>query len=495
MPPGHFDKIPLPSMGIKHLSGLLLLLTVSGCSSFADKSGYQQDIQQQQSQLAHWQAAQPADDNSAPNTADSSSILALLASEQLEQLVQQSLTANPGLQQTLYTLRKTRAERRVTDANGWPEADLSFSGQRSKDSGNSFNAAVSVSWELDLWAQLADNRSAASEDVAEQLATFQSARDTLVAEVMSGWLQLIQLQQAISIQQQLLVTLRNNEQTILSRYRSGIGELDDLDSARTSLASAEATQADNQYQLVAAKRSLRTLLGLADDTELAALGLTIPTDFPAVGMPLIELPEQTLARRPDLLAAWHALKASELRVDIAYKDMLPSISLSASLSDSGGSPSAALFDNPVWTILGQLTAPLFRAGALQAAADAAEYSAAQSAQSYRETLLTAVQEVENALDLERSLQLQQAATEQSLQTAIRNEQRYQQRYRAGLATLLELLNVQQSRYSQQSQLNSLTYQRLNNRITLGLALGLPGVSSNQSNLSTTSTLSDASEAR
>ncbi|MGB1091879.1 MAG: TolC family protein, partial [Oceanobacter sp.] len=94
-------------------------------------------------------------------------------------------------------------------------------------------------------------------------------------------------------------------------------------------------------------------------------------------------------------------------------------------------------------------------------------------QSYRETLLTAVQEVTDALALDQSLQRQIEERQQALDSARRNEARYLARYRSGLATLLELLSVQQSRYDLEAQLNSLTYERLNNRIQLGLALGWP----------------------
>ncbi|MDO6804998.1 TolC family protein, partial [Wenyingzhuangia sp. 1_MG-2023] len=122
------------------------------------------------------------------------------------------------------------------------------------------------------------------------------------------------------------------------------------------------------YQLAAAKRSLRTLLGRVTDTAEDDAEVPIPADYPAVLLPLVELPEQTLARRPDLQAAWQALQAADLRTQVAYKDMLPSLSISAALSDTATSPSSSLLTDPVWSLLGQLTAPLFRGGELKAAA-------------------------------------------------------------------------------------------------------------------------------
>ncbi|MGB3596293.1 MAG: TolC family protein, partial [Pseudomonas neustonica] len=128
--------------------------------------------------------------------------------------------------------------------------------------------------------------------------------------------------------------------------------------------------------------------------------------------------------------------------------------------------------DPVWSLLGQLTAPLYQGGQLRAAADIAELTTAQSYQAYRETLVTAVTEVENALGQERSLAQQQAHVETALARQQNNLTQYQERYRNGTATVLELLIVQQQTYNLEAQLDTIIYNRLANRITLGLALGL-----------------------
>ncbi|MFK4752269.1 TolC family protein [Oceanobacter antarcticus] len=482
-----FPAFPLPL--IPRTARLLPVMLLAGCASLSgEQQAVQQTLMDEQASVQQWQAT-PVTFVAGEEAVESNSLLALLPDEQLTQLVKQSLAANPGLQQTWLTLQILRSEQRGVEAGQLPQADLGFAASRGENTGNSFSTELSVSWELDLWAKLANSSAAAAADVAEQLALYQSARDTQVAEVMSSWLQLIQLNNAIEWQALRLAALGKNEQAILQRYRRGVGDLDDLDSARSALASAESTQADNRYQLAAAKRSLRTLLGQVTDTTAESAGVVIPDDYPAVLMPLVDLPEQTLARRPDLQAAWQALEAADLRTRVAYKDMLPSLSISAALSDSGRSPAASLLTDPVWSLLGQLTAPLFRGGELKAAARTAELTAAQSAQAYRETLLTAVTEVENALDQEVALERQQAAIQRALLSARANEERYLRRYRSGLVDLLDLLTVQQSRYDLEGTLNTLTYQRLSNRITLGLALGLPATTSLKNTTGSSSELS------
>ncbi|WVM92469.1 TolC family protein [Halopseudomonas pachastrellae] len=122
--------------------------------------------------------------------------------------------------------------------------------------------------------------------------------------------------------------------------------------------------------------------------------------------------------------------------------------------------------------MGELSAPLYQGGALRAAADIAELTAAERWQAYRETLLGAVNEVSDALGQEQALDQQQAHITEALARQRNSLTQYQRRYRTGGATLLELLEVQQQTYDLEAQLDTLIYNRLTNRITLGLALGL-----------------------
>ena len=445
-------------LDVKVLLLSLCGILVSGCSTLSDSSDYIAQADTDRGNITSW--------SEVDNGEDATYLNQLLASPAVEQLIAEARAANPDLQQTLLSLEILRAQYRATRADALPDIDAGFGASKTEDADTSYSGSVTVSWELDLWSKISDETSAAASDVAEQLALYQAARDALAAEVMQGWLQLINLRRSVAIEMQRVELLEKNEQWILQRYRSGLGDLEDLDSAQTSAASARATLIAVQESLQQQQRALNLLLGRSQGSTVIA------SDYPQVLVPLTALPEQTLQRRPDLKAAFLAIIANDSRTAVAYKDMLPSISLEAALSDTGTSPGDALLKNPVWSLLGQLTAPLFRGGELQANADAAELATAQSYQAYRETLLTAVQEVEDAIGQESSLGKQQQQIESALQSARRNYQQYQQKYRNGLVSVLDLLEVQQEAFDLELQLNDLTYERLSNRITLGLALGL-----------------------
>lgn len=445
-----FTRIVVP------IAGAMLL---SACTGLTPRNDFAAQAEHQTTQVPHWGTAIPGE--------PVGMLTDLIGSAELDALVREAFANNPGLQQTLLTLEMSRIDLQITDSSRLPEASTGLAADRSENGATRYTGSVSVSWQVDLWRKLADGVRAAERDVAQQQALLDGARDSLAAEVMVAWLGLIGEQRALAVEKARLATLELNTSLILQRYRSGLGTLEDLDSARSAEHSSRATVVAGGEAVARRQRSLRILIGRVTDAPLE-----LPAGYPDVLVPLADLPEQTLARRPDLRAAYHAIVAADLRTRAAYKDLLPSLSLSAMLEDIASSPAQALLTDPVWSLLGQLTAPLFNGGRLQAEAERQELSTARAYQAYRETLLTAIGEVRDGLGREKALAEQQQHLEFALQHQRSNLARYEQKYRSGGATILELLSVQRETYDLESQLDALIHDRLANRVTLALALGL-----------------------
>lgn len=444
------------------VTGTLLALLLGGCATLPEPDGYSRLVDEQVAGKVAW--------SEIDGGAQTAFLDDLIDSDSLDDLIRQSLKENPGLQSTLLTLDVRRAQLRERDGTQLPVLEAAIDGNREENADAQFTGALSISWEVDVWQRIADGVRAAELDVAEQAALSQSVRDTLVGEVMKGWLALTALQHDLEINQRRLETQELYADFILQRYRNGLGDLEDLDSARSSAAETRADIEAAREALWRQQRDLSVLLGRSGETDID------PADtYPGVSIPLVDLPDQTLARRPDLKAAYLAVQAAESRAAAAYKDLLPSLSLRAALTDSGDSLQDGLLANPVWSLLGQLTAPLFQGGQLRAAADVADLQVAIAYQEYRQTLLDAVAEVETAIRFEKSLAKRQQHVEQALEMARNNLVQYQQRYRGGLVSILDLLEVQQQTYDLEARFDNLVYQRLSNRVGLGMALGL-GVS-------------------
>ncbi|WP_300495406.1 TolC family protein [uncultured Methylophaga sp.] len=443
---------------LKKLVSLPLVMLVA-CSITPEQPDYVTLISAEQQRVEQWQ--------NFPQQTDVAYLNDLIDTDMFEGLLQTAMQSNPSLQQTLLTLQIRQSQLTQAAAENRPFISSGFSALNSSDSDASFGADLSVSWQADLWGKLADNERAAKLDITEQNLLYQSARDTLAAEVMQVWLTLIAQQRAIDIEQQRNDSLQQTESFILQRYRQGLGTLEDLDLARSAVATSSARVESLTENFRQQSIQLKTLIGQVDNPQF-----DLPEDYPQVVIPEIDLPRQSLNRRPDLLAAYAAIQAASARTEVAYKDLLPSLNLQAVLEDVGSSPRASLFTAPVWSLLGQLTAPLYQGGQLRAAAEVSELDTAIAYQQYRDTLLNAVTEIEQALSQEQALVKRQQHIETALASAENNLLQYQANYRSGLFAILDLLTVQQQTYDLQAQLDDLIYQRLLNRISLGLALGL-----------------------
>jgi NodT family efflux transporter outer membrane factor (OMF) lipoprotein len=447
---------------IRHLLFPVLVtcgvLFLSSCS-IGPQGNYEMRVEQDLKRTPDWSLQEDAK--------EVTSLKELISAPELDVLIEEALTANPNLQQTVLALKITQAQRRQATGDRLPEVGFNAYAEKEEGKDEGFSGALSISWELDLWKKLADSESAAMMDEKEQQALLEAARTSLVGQVMSEWLGLIHDQRTIDIEALRLENLEKNELYIKQRYRNGIGTLEDLDSARASTAVSRASLVEYKENLVQRQRLLKTLLG-----RIGTENLTVKSLYPEVLKPLADLPEQTLQRRPDLQAAYFAIESANLRTSVAYKELLPSISLKVALEDISDSPGSMLLSDPVWALLGQLTAPLFQGGKLRAEAEVAELTAAQSFEMYRETLLEAISEVENALSYEQSITARQKHITSALSSARNSLERYQESYRSGLVDILDLLTVQKKTFDLAAQLDNIIYERLANRIDLGLALGL-----------------------
>lgn len=438
---------------------LVSISLLSACAPVKTQQDYDADITARLSSLSEWDALTEGMQLNRLND--------VFKSDEVDRLLALADTHNPSLQQSLLNLQIAQAQVTQTSAQQKPQLNADLSALRQENSQDTFNSELSVSWQLDMWGKLRDATQATELDLEQQRYLTQSVRDSLAASILNSWLSLIAQKNAIGIEQKRRATLQQNESYIIQRYRNGLGTLNDLDTARTSTANSRATLESTQQAFQQGLRDLRTLVGQLSQDEFR-----VPEHFPEVTLSHIPLPEQTLRQRPDLKAAYLAIKAADLRSSVAYKELLPSFNIQAALNESASSLREALFVSPVWSLLGQLTAPLYQGGQLRAETEIAQLQTAYSYQSYRTILLTAVNEVESTIDRERSLTIQITHLKTALNSALNNLQQYQKSYRTGLVDMLDLLTIQQQTFDIESQLNSMSYALLSNRVSLGLALGL-----------------------
>lgn len=186
----------------------------------------------------------------------------------------------------------------------------------------------------------------------------------------------------------------------------------------------------------------------------------------------IGVPSELVKRKPSLQSAWYQLLSQDATVAYTQKQRYPSLRLGGSVGSSS-SEFSELFDGDFssWSVVAGLTSPIFNAGRLKAQTEQQKLLLKQQEQQYLITLFSAFEQVENALDLDASLQQQYQATLKSQDNALQAETLSFEQYQAGLESYTTVLDAQTRSFVAQTSVINLKNQIIANRIQLHLALG------------------------
>jgi len=404
------------------------------------------------------------------------------ADETARALVSEALAANPDLAGTAARLLQSVAAARLKTADREVTAGLALSAGRSKNNfigfplvagvpvirSSSYELALDLSWEPDVWGRLAAGEQAAVSDVRAAAADLAGARLSLVGATLAAWYGLVEATAQRALAVRTLGVWDRHAELVERRHRSGLRPALDRRTVAANRAAAAAELSERGRLEQAAIRSLEVLLGRYPSAELAATN-----SFPSLERSVpAGLPVELLQRRADLVAAEARLRSAEFRVDQARADFYPHLTLSGSMGMRGENPSD-LFDDDfsVWSLFGHALQPLVDGDRLQSRWELVDARAAEAMAGFRSTLLAAVSEVETRLSADEW----NAETEAALEVASREADAALSlagdRYRGGLIDLVTLLDSQRSAHRAAGALLSLRYARVRNRIELHLALG------------------------
>jgi len=394
----------------------------------------------------------------------------------LNELQAKLLVGNENLKSVATQVANARALISAADSALLPQLSIGGSGTRSKasSSGNSnvvqsnINNSVSLnanaSWELDLWGRL-------SEGISQAQANYQASKDDLAAARLSAQALLVQTYftlRTAELQGDLLVRTAAFYQRSLdltqARYQGGVAAQSDVLQASTQLTSAQAQVADNAAQRAQAEHALAVLLGLPPSSLDVAPQAALPV--PPVAPEL--LPSTLLERRPDIAAAQARVQAAYAQIGIADAAYFPSLTLTG----SGGyrnSTLTNLIDAPhlFWSIGASLAETVLDGGQRKLASAQARNAADAATSTYRQTVLTAFQEVEDNLVAARQLAIQADLQAQAVDAARRNLDIVQDQYRAGTVGYLNVVVAETALLQAESSLIGVKDRQL---VAVGLLL-------------------------
>lgn len=402
--------------------------------------------------------------------------------EELNIFVTNALEHNPGLAQAIAQARIAEAQSRSVRADLFPQISAGLNSARQQRQGasapgsegggqtisNSHSASLDVSWEVDLWGRLSSLSAAGQADFLAASEQLRGMHQSLAANVVSLYLGVVQAQAQVELSEQTVEALSQFAQQVENRVNAGIVSPTDVALAYANLSSAKAGLAQRRENLARVTRQLETLMG-----EYPAGQLITTSELPAVPpLPSAGVPAELLARRPDVRSAEWALQAADYRLSAAERSFLPSISLTGS-AGSTGSELADLFSSGsfIWTIAGNIVQPIFQGGRLRAQADVAEGQRDEAFYTYVDVALTALSEVETALEVDTLLKQRVIESDEAADYAEEAVRVSFNRYMQGIEPFLNVLESYQRALDSRSAYITAQYDRLENRIDLHLALG------------------------
>jgi outer membrane protein, multidrug efflux system len=393
----------------------------------------------------------------------------------LGELVAEALEANTGIIGAQAALRRARALRDVSAAGLLPVLDGSASAQRGKSGSNSavngFKAGLDASWELDIFGA---NRSALDTSEATVKATAAGLGDiqvSIAAEVALAYITLRDTQERLAIARDNLASQLGTLQITEWRVQAGLVTSIDVEQARTAVEQIRALLPTMQTSIEQTCHALAVLTGQTPSALSTMLAATRPVPQPADDL-AFSLPAETLRRRADVRAAEHQVTAAAGRVQEAEANRLPNFRLSGSLGLNALTLGTLTHGaSVVSAMLAGVSMPIFDGGAGRAEVRSQQAALDQAVAVYQAAVLTALQEVEDALvalrgDRERLLSLQSAAEAAANAALLAG-----QRYNSGLVDFQVVLQTQRTLLTTQASLASGRADVSSDHVRLYKALG------------------------
>lgn len=424
-----------------------------------------------------WKTATPHDEISKGNW------WVIFDDPELNDFEMQAIAANQNLQAAAQRVIEARAQALATRSNLFPSVSAGFSPSRARVSGtrplqpgsfeqaftaNTFTLPIQASYEVDLWGQIRRSVESANALTQRSVADYENVLLQLKSDVASFYIMAHYIDQELKILRDNLDLQQRALDLANVRHNGGVASGLDVSAAATLLDTTQATYVGLGVQRAQFEHALAVLLGkVPAEFSLPEKPLQIaPPALPA------GVPSDVLERRPDIAAAERLMASTNAQIGVNRAAYFPNVILSFG---AGGLSSflAQILDAPslVWSAGANATQPVYTGGRLAANLLLARATYDESVASYRQTVLSAFQEVEDGLSTLRVLEQQEAAYGQAIRSAQETVDISTSRYREGLANYLEVITAEEELLNDQRIADQVQEQRLLTTIQLVQALG------------------------
>jgi len=400
----------------------------------------------------------------------------------LKALIQEALRNNYDVNIAVARVQEARANLSIARSDLYPSLDYSGGASRSKigpgvsgqtggpvrNATSSYFAAMSASWEVDIWGRIRRLTEAAR---ATLLATEEARRGvwlTLVSDLGQAYFELLALDVRLQIARNSTNAYQRTYDLFLDRFNLGVASKLETSRALGALGDAQATIPQLESDIVAKENQISILLGKAPTP--------IPRGKPMYEQPVVPtvptgLPSTLLERRPDLRQAEQQLVSANAQIGVAKAEFFPKVSLTALLGTASSDLSTVTGASMIWTGSGIVSRPLFNMGRTLGFYRASIAQWEQARLQYQQAVLTALREVSDALTALGKLNEAEMGQDTAVRALEEAVEHATARYRQGLANYFEVLEAQQQLYPAQNTLAQIRRDRLLSHVRLYKALG------------------------
>ena len=463
---------------------VLLLAALEGCTvgpkyvkpSVPTTPAYKEEVPASSQGSEQWKPANPGDQKNRGKWWE------VFGDPELNKLEEQVAMSNQDLKVFEARFREARAAIRFNRAAQFPTISTSPSASfvKNSDFSPSFPARVregeagsfvlpfDLSYEIDLWGRVRRSVAAAREEAQASASDYETAKLSLEAELAMDYFELRSADAQKKLLDDTVKAYTDNVQLTETRFKGGVAPRADVAQAQTQLDTTRVQDTDVTVQRVQFEHAIAILIGKA------------PAEFNLPEAPLncqpptipVGLPSDLLQRRPDIAAAERRVAEANQQIGIARAAYFPTVTLDGTAGFSGSRASNWFtWPSGFWAVGPALTQTLFDAGRRRATSESAHANYDAAVAAYRQTSLTAFQQVEDNVAALRILENEAQQQEQAVASSKDSLQLFTNRYRGGVDAYLQVITAQTTELANERNAIDIQRRRMDASVLLIKALG------------------------
>lgn len=460
--------------GVHFLVLLAVMAALIGCAVGPKYKTPTMPVPPAYKETGHWKTAQPSDQNLGGNWWE------IFQDPQLNALEQQINVSNQNLKAAAAQYQEARAALRYSRADYYPTVTTNPSATRERysdnrplnlGSGKTFNdfvLPVNLSYQVNAWGRVTRNVESYRDQAQASAADLAVVNLSMHADLAVDYFAARTLDAEEKLLRDTVAQYEQAFQLNETRYQGGVASEVDVEQAQTILQTTRAQLVDIGVARAQYEHAVAVLVGKPPaEFSLPPLPLTTPPPSIPVG-----LPSELLERRPDIAAAERRVASANAQVGLARTAYYPSLDLFASGGVESGAIST-LFQGPsgLWTVGSSALFTVFDGGRRHAVNEEAKAAYDSSVASYRETVLTSFQQVEDNLAALRVLEQEAGVQAAAVQAAQRSLNLSNTRYDGGVTNYLEVITAENAALSDEITGVNILGRRMASAVLLIEAIG------------------------